>query len=86
MSILAVLASQTNPLVPTAWEGIGAGSAIADLVLAVWATIAILGARQRLNLTNTLALVLAVWFVPLLGAILVLITPYRQPKPQTACP
>lgn len=29
MSILAVLASQTNPLVPTAWEGIGAGSAIA---------------------------------------------------------
>lgn len=52
MSILAVLASQTNPLVPTAWEGIGAGSAIAYLVLAAW-------------------------FVPLLGAILVLITAYR---------
>lgn len=61
MSILAVLASQTNPLVPTAWEGIGAGSAIAYLVLAAW-------------------------FVPLLGAILVLITAYRQPKPQTTCP
>lgn len=61
MSILAVLASQTNPLVPTVWEGIDAGSAIAYLVLAAW-------------------------FVPLLGAILVLITAYRQPKPQTTCP
>ncbi len=80
MSFLTAVASETNPLVPTAWEGVGIGSAVAYAVLAVWATIAILGARQSLSPTNTLALILAAWCVPLLGAVLVLVTAYQQPK------
>lgn len=80
MSTPTLIASESNPLVPTAWEGLGAASAVAYGVLAVWATIAVLGSRQTLSLANTLALILAAWFVPLIGPILVLVTAYRQPK------
>lgn len=80
MSTLTLIASASNPLIPNLWEGLWSAGAIAHGILAVWATIAVLGSRQSLSLANTLALILAAWFAPLLGAILVLVTAYQQPK------
>ncbi|GGE77842.1 hypothetical protein GCM10011401_26380 [Nesterenkonia cremea] len=88
MSALQMTANDASPLMPTVWEGIAAGSSIAYFVLAVWATVAILGSRENFSLPNTLALILTAWFAPVLGPILVLITAYRQPRPAptTAAP
>lgn len=79
-------AGTANPLVPTAWEGLVTGSAIASFVLAVWATIAILGSRENFSLFNTLALILAAWFAPVMGPVLVLITAYQQPRRGPSAP
>lgn len=66
-----------NPLMPAWYESFGL---LLLGALAVWATVAVLGSRQRLSVANMAGLILASWFVPVIGPLCALFTAYERPK------
>lgn len=71
-----------NPLVPDAWETMTLVGAIVHVMLAIWASIAVVQSWQPLTTTVKLGLLMAVWGWPLFGPIAGLVAGYQRPARQ----